>query len=88
MNILNAARHGIDLFKKFHLNKVLAAMHGSMKGKVIDSTNYCYGLAFVLLAYSTAYKAGINEAKDYIEETFELMEKHFWQKSMSFILMK
>ena len=43
-----------------------------------DSTNYCYGLAFVLLAYSTAYKAGINEAKDYIAETFELMEKYFW----------
>ena len=44
-------------------------MHGSMKGeRVDDSTNYCYGLAFVLLAYSTAYKAGINEAKDYIEK--------------------
>ena len=35
-------------------------MHGLLKGKVVDdSTNYCYGLAFVLLAYSTAYKAGI-----------------------------
>ena len=35
-------------------------------------------MAFVLLAYSTAYKAGINEAKQYIAETFELMEKQFW----------
>jgi mannose/cellobiose epimerase-like protein (N-acyl-D-glucosamine 2-epimerase family) len=50
-----------------------------MKDKEVqDSTNYCYGLAFVLLAYSSAYKAGISEAKDYIDETFELMEKYFW----------
>ena len=35
-------------------------------------------MAFVLLAYSTAYKAGINEAKHYIAETFELMENNFW----------
>jgi len=50
-----------------------------MKDKEVqDSTNYCYGLAFVLLAYSSAYRAGISEAKDYIDETFELMEKYFW----------
>ncbi|MCH1525923.1 MAG: AGE family epimerase/isomerase, partial [SAR86 cluster bacterium] len=48
-------------------------------GMIEDSSNYCYGLAFVLLAYSSAYKAGISEAKNYIVETFELMEKYFWQ---------
>ena len=43
----------------------------------IDSTVRQYS-RFVLLAYSTAYKAGIDESKDYIDETFELMEKYFW----------
>ena len=54
-----------------------------MKGKVVDdSTNYCYGFAFVLLAYSTALRAGILEAKDFIDETFDVMEKHFWSKGL------
>jgi mannose/cellobiose epimerase-like protein (N-acyl-D-glucosamine 2-epimerase family) len=43
-----------------------------------DDTNHCYGLAFVLLAYASALKAGIEEAAPWIEETFALMEMHFW----------
>ena len=78
---LDAARHGIDYLRNSHLNKSSGGYAWTMKGKVVDdSTNYCYGLAFVLLAYSTAYKAGIEKSKDYIDETFELMEKHFWSK--------
>ena len=78
---LDAALHGIDYLRGSHLNKNTGGYAWTMKGlEVDDSTNYCYGLAFVLLAYSSAYKAGILKAKDYIEETFQLMEKHFWSK--------
>ena len=78
---IDAAKHGIDYLRQHHLNKDTGGYAWMMNGKeVIDSTNYCYGLAFVLLAYSTAYKAGIKEAKNYIEETFDLMEKYFWSK--------
>ncbi len=78
---LDAALHGIDYLRDSHLNKNTGGYAWTMKGaEVNDSTNYCYGLAFVLLAYSSAYKAGILKAKDYIEETFQLMEKHFWSK--------
>ena len=78
---IDTAKHGIDYLRKHHLNKDTGGYAWTMNGKeVLDSTNYCYGLAFVLLAYSTAYKAGIKEAKNYIEETFDLMEKHFWSK--------
>ena len=78
---LDAALHGIDYLRDSHLNKNTGGYAWTMKGsEVEDSTNYCYGLAFVLLAYSSAYKAGILKAKDYIEETFQLMEKHFWSK--------
>ena len=78
---IDAAKHGIDYLREHHLNKDTGGYAWMMNGKeVIDSTNYCYGLAFVLLAYSTAYKAGIKEAKNYIEETFDLMEKYFWSK--------
>ena len=78
---IDAAKHGIDYLREHHLNKDTGGYAWMMNGKeVTDSTNYCYGLAFVLLAYSTAYKAGIKEAKNYIEETFDLMEKYFWSK--------
>ena len=78
---IDAAKHGIDYLREHHLNKDTGGYAWMMSGKeVIDSTNYCYGLAFVLLAYSTAYKAGIKEVKNYIEETFDLMEKYFWSK--------
>jgi mannose/cellobiose epimerase-like protein (N-acyl-D-glucosamine 2-epimerase family) len=76
---IEAARHGINFLRDYHLDKSTGGYRWILEGeKAKDSTNYCYGLAFVLLAYSTAYKAGINEAKHFITETFELMEKQFW----------
>ena len=78
---LDAALHGINYLRDSHLNKNTGGYAWTMKDSEADeSTNYCYGLAFVLLAYSSAYKAGILKAKDYIEETYQLMEKHFWSK--------
>ena len=72
-------RHGISFLRNNHLNKKTEGYAWILEGNSVkDSTNHCYGLAFVLLAYSTAYKAGIREAKNYIEETYDLMEKHFW----------
>ncbi|XOJ53555.1 AGE family epimerase/isomerase [Candidatus Pseudothioglobus sp. Uisw_050_01] len=74
-------RHGIEYLRQFHLNTKTGSYAWILKGKdVQDSTNYCYGFAFVLLAYSTALRAGILEAKDFIDETFDVMEKHFWSK--------
>lgn len=45
---------------------------------VTDGTNHCYGLAFVLLAYSHALMAGELQAGEWIAETFDLMEHRFW----------
>ena len=74
-------RHGIEYLRQFHLNTKTGSYAWILEGKdVQDSTNYCYGFAFVLLAYSTALRAGILEAKDFIDETFDVMEKHFWSK--------
>jgi mannose/cellobiose epimerase-like protein (N-acyl-D-glucosamine 2-epimerase family) len=43
-----------------------------------DDTNHCYGLAFVLLAYAHGVMAGIDEARAWLEETWQLMEQRFW----------
>jgi mannose/cellobiose epimerase-like protein (N-acyl-D-glucosamine 2-epimerase family) len=47
-------------------------------GKVEDGTQHAYGQAFVLLAYAHATMAGLEQARDWIGETFELMEQRFW----------
>jgi mannose/cellobiose epimerase-like protein (N-acyl-D-glucosamine 2-epimerase family) len=47
-------------------------------GKVADATNHCYGLAFVLLAYAQAAMVGVAAAHEWIDETFDLMERRFW----------
>ena len=78
---IHAAKHGINYLRQHHLNKDTGSYAWILKGKEVqDSTNYCYGFAFVLLAYSTALRAGVLEAKDFINETFDVMEKHFWSK--------
>lgn len=79
-----ALKHGLDFLRNVHRNPdtggyawILGFENG--KKEVRDATNHCYGLAFVLLAYSHALRAGLIEAKPYLEETFALMEQQFWQ---------
>ncbi|WP_230425732.1 AGE family epimerase/isomerase [Spartinivicinus ruber] len=45
--------------------------------QVLDGTNHCYGLAFVLLAYAEALQAGVGSAQQ-VAAVFELMEQYFW----------
>lgn len=46
---------------------------------VLDDAHHAYGLAFVLLAYAHAAMAGLAEAQPGIAETFDLLEKRFWE---------
>jgi mannose/cellobiose epimerase-like protein (N-acyl-D-glucosamine 2-epimerase family) len=46
---------------------------------VLDPTNHCYGLAFVLLAYAHGLRAGVADCAAWVDETWDLMERHFWQ---------
>jgi mannose/cellobiose epimerase-like protein (N-acyl-D-glucosamine 2-epimerase family) len=71
--------HGVNYLRSRHLNSTTGGYVWQLKNDVIlDDTNHCYGLAFVLLGYSSAVKAGMVDAKNYIYETFDLMEKRFW----------
>ncbi|MDR3495010.1 MAG: AGE family epimerase/isomerase [Ancalomicrobiaceae bacterium] len=72
-------RHGLDYLRRAHRRPDGDGYVWRIEaGRATDRTNHCYGLAFVLLAYATALKAGIGEARDGIGETFALMERHFW----------
>ena len=45
---------------------------------VLDATNHCYGLAFVIVAGATAILAGVEEGRATLERAWNLMETHFW----------
>lgn len=76
---LQAARHGVDYLRNRHRNATTGGYAWLLDGgRVADATNHCYGLAFVLLAYAHALLAGVETARDWIGETFDLMERKFW----------
>lgn len=76
---LDAARHGLRYLREVHRDP-----HGGgyawtiLDGQPDDRTNHAYGVAFVLLAYASARKAGIAEAAVWMEETWQLLEQRYW----------
>lgn len=80
---LENVRHGLAFLREVHRNPASGGYAWQVRWQdgrktVLDDTNHCYGLAFVMLAYAHALQAGVKEAGDYLLETFELMERHFW----------
>jgi mannose/cellobiose epimerase-like protein (N-acyl-D-glucosamine 2-epimerase family) len=76
---LRAVEHGTAYLRKRHRNATSGGYAWLLDGdRVADATNHCYGLAFVLLAYAHALMAGASEAREWIGETFDLMEQRFW----------
>ncbi|MDC6684978.1 AGE family epimerase/isomerase, partial [Leclercia adecarboxylata] len=77
---LAAAEHGIRYLREVHRNPATGGYAWTLRdGVVEDATNHCYGVAFVLLAYSCALKAGINDARAWMDETWQLLETRFWE---------
>jgi len=78
------ARHALRFVQDVHRDPTTGGyawlLHwDSGQKKVLDATNHCYGLAFVLLAHAQALRAGIEEARTGLFETAELMERRFWE---------
>ncbi len=80
-----ALRHGLQFLREAHFNPQtggyawLLRHEGGAVVEVLDGTNHCYGLAFVLLAYSHALMAGEEQARPWIADTVALMERRFWE---------
>ena len=76
---IEAARHGLRYLRDVHRDASSGGYAWTIRdGVAEDRTNHCYGVAFVLLAYSTALKAGIEEVVPWIDETWGLLESRFW----------
>jgi mannose/cellobiose epimerase-like protein (N-acyl-D-glucosamine 2-epimerase family) len=81
---LARVRHGLAFLRDVHRNPDSGAYAWQLRWQdgqstILDGTNHCYGLAFVLLAYARALMAGVTEARGYLSETFEMMEQNFWE---------
>ncbi|MGA9343369.1 MAG: AGE family epimerase/isomerase, partial [Rhodanobacteraceae bacterium] len=76
---LDAARHGLAYVREAHRDPKSGGYAWTLvDGKHDDRTNHAYGVAFVLLAYAVARKAGILEAASWMDETWDLLEQRFW----------
>lgn len=81
---LAAARHGVAFLREGHLNRQTGGYAWLVDNSaVIDGDNQAYGIAFVLMAYARAFEAGMTEAYDYIGETYDFLERHFWEEQHS-----
>ncbi|HEU4669965.1 MAG TPA: AGE family epimerase/isomerase [Dyella sp.] len=77
---LDATRHGLRYLREVHRNSANGGYHWTIRdGQPEDSSNQAYGVAFVLLAYATAVKAGIDEAEAWMDETWDLLEARYWE---------
>lgn len=77
---LDGLRHAVGFVRGSHRTPAGGYAWLLDGGKVEDGTQHAYGLAFVLLAYSHATMAGLEEARAWIGETFALMESRFWDQ--------
>ena len=72
-------RHGLTFLRECHRQTRTGGYAWTLNGTAPeDCTNHCYGLAFVMLAYATALKVDVSQARAWLAETFDLMETHFW----------
>jgi len=76
---LDAARHGLDYLRRVHRDADSGGYAWTVRdGRPEDRTQHAYGAGFVLLAYATALRAGIEEARAWIDETWQLLETRYW----------
>jgi len=75
-----AARHGLRYLREAHRDPESGGYAWTLRdGVPEDRTNHAYGVAFVLLAYATALKAGIDDTAPWLDETWQLLETRFWE---------
>ena len=73
-----AAAHGVDYLRRVHRDPASGGYAWTLREAAPeDRTNHSYGLAFVLLAYASARKAGLDTAA-WMDETWEVLETHAW----------
>jgi mannose/cellobiose epimerase-like protein (N-acyl-D-glucosamine 2-epimerase family) len=75
---LTAVDHGLRYLRTVHRDAASGAYAWTLRdGRPEDETRHAYGVAFVLLAYASARKAGVDTAA-WMDETWDLLETRYW----------
>lgn len=75
-----AVGHGLAYLREMHRQPATGGYAWTIRdGKVEDDTNHCYGVAFVLLAYACGLETGVAEAREWMDETWSLLEQRYWE---------
>lgn len=79
---LEVARHGLRYLRGVHRDGRNGGYAWTIRDGVADDRNqHAYGVAFVLLAYATALDAGVDEARAWLDETWQLLESRYWEEA-------
>ena len=79
---LQLAEHGLDYLEQVHFNAATGGYIWTLDDTgITDSTNHCYGMAFVLLAYATAAHSGSARAANGLRKVYDTMDRHFWDEA-------
>jgi len=79
---LEAVHHGIRYLRDVHRDAQSGGYAWTLRdGKPEDRTHHCYGLAFVLLAYSCAHAVGLPGSIGWMDEVWELLHARFWDEA-------
>ncbi|MDF4002243.1 AGE family epimerase/isomerase [Luteibacter sp. PPL552] len=74
------AMHGLRYLRDVHRNPQTGGYAWTIRdGQPDDRMNHCYGLAFMLLAYSCGVKVGFDEARAWQDEIWNLLEQRYWE---------
>lgn len=77
---LAAVEHGLRFLRQAHRDAASGGYAWTLRdGVAEDDTRHAYGMAFVMLAYSHALQAGVVAAGPWLEETWDLLETHFFE---------
>ncbi len=78
---LEYCHHGLNFIQQVHRSVDGNQFYWELdNAKPVLENDYCYGWAFVMLAYAEAINSGLSEYKDALYETHELMSQKFWQE--------
>jgi mannose/cellobiose epimerase-like protein (N-acyl-D-glucosamine 2-epimerase family) len=73
------ALHGLDYLETYN-RRPEGGYAWLMDGQQVrDGAKFCYGHAFVLLAYAAAHQIGLDGMRQKIDETYDLLEQRFWR---------
>lgn len=77
--LLDHSEHGIRYLQTKHKQVTNGYSWEIDNNRIIDTHDYCYGHAFVVLSYAECIKQGLTHYQAPLEEAYKKMQEKFWE---------